>query len=142
MSTRTFALIFGIVFLIVGAGGFIPGLLQPGTPDPDLAITHGYGHELGLFPVNTVHNIIHIAFGIWGLLAYRSLSGAKGYAKSVAIIYAVLAVMGLIDATDTSFGLAPLYGHDVWLHVLLAAVAAYFGFVHRDRADDSTAGRV
>jgi hypothetical protein len=26
----------------------------------------------------------------------------------------------------------PLFSHDVWLHVFLAAGAAYFGFVHRD----------
>jgi hypothetical protein len=26
----------------------------------------------------------------------------------------------------------PIYGHDVWLHALLAAVAAYFGFVYRE----------
>jgi Domain of unknown function (DUF4383) len=42
--------------------------------------------------------------------------------------------MGLITAgkLHTTFGLIPLYGHDVWLHVVLAAVGAYFGFVHRD----------
>ena len=29
MSTRTFALVFGIVFLLAGASGFIPGMLHP-----------------------------------------------------------------------------------------------------------------
>ncbi|HEV2748359.1 MAG TPA: DUF4383 domain-containing protein [Allosphingosinicella sp.] len=135
MSTRTFALIFGIVFLIVGAGGFIPGILQPGTPDPGLTMTHGYGHELGLFPVNTLHNIVHILFGVWGLMAYRSLGGARTYARGVAIIYAVFTVMGLIPGLNTSFGMVPLYGNDVWLHALLAAVAAYFGWMNRDRVD-------
>ncbi|HEX6377042.1 MAG TPA: DUF4383 domain-containing protein [Allosphingosinicella sp.] len=136
MNTRTFALIFGIVFLIVGAGGFIPGILQPGTPEAGLTQTHGYGHELGLFPVNTLHNIIHLLFGIWGLLAYRSYAGARTYFRCVAVIYGLLTILGLLPQTNTTFGLVPIYGNDVWLHALLALVAAYFGWVNRDTAGD------
>ena len=144
MSTRTFALIFGIVFLIVGAGGFIPGLNMmdhSGHPaDADVTLRSFFGYELGLFPVNVLHNIVHLLFGVWGLLAYKSLAGSKSYAKGVAIIYAVLTVAGLIPGLNTLFGLVPIYGNDVWLHALLAIVAAYFGFVYRDRVD--TAARV
>ena len=134
MSIRTFAMVFGVVFLLVGAAGFIPGVTQPHT-HPDVTMTAGLGEELGLFPVNLIHNLVHIAFGIWGLVAARNLASARAYAKGVAIIYAVLAILGLIPAARlwTTFGLVPLYGNDVWLHVLLAAVAAYFGFVHRER---------
>jgi hypothetical protein len=141
MNTRTFALIFGIVFLLVGAAGFIPGLLQPPHTHPDVTVEQNFGYVLGLFPANILHHLVHILFGIWGLLAYRSWSGARGYAKGVAIIYAVLTVMGLIPGLNTVFGLIPLFGNDIWLHALLAAVAAYFGFVHRDRADDTAAAR-
>ena len=137
MSTRTFALIFGIVFLLIGVGGFIPGLTNHGaTPHGDLTMTDYYGLELGLFPINLLHNIVHILFGIWGLLAYKSLSASRGYARAVAIIYAVLTVMGLVPALSTTFGLIPLYGADVVLHAVLAIVAAYFGFMHRDTAGD------
>jgi hypothetical protein len=45
----------------------------------------------------------------------------------VAVIYGILTVMRLIPVLDTTFGLIPLYGHDVWLHALLAIVAAHFG---------------
>ncbi|HEY0013654.1 MAG TPA: DUF4383 domain-containing protein [Allosphingosinicella sp.] len=138
MNTRNFALIFGIVFLIVGIGGFIL-VDRNAVPDPDLTMRHGFGHELGLFPINTVHNIIHIVFGLWGLAASRSLGQAVTYARAVAIIYALLTVMGLIDGTNTTFGFVPIYGNDVWLHALLALVAAYFGWMHRDRgAHDRT----
>jgi hypothetical protein len=133
MNTRTFALIFGIVFLIVGIGGFIM-VDTNATPDPDLTMRHGFGHELGLFPINTIHNVIHIVFGLWGLAASRSLGGAIGYARAVAIIYGLLTILGLIDATNTTFGLVPIYGNDVWLHALLALVAAYFGWMHRNDA--------
>lgn len=37
--------------------------------------------------------------------------------------YALLTVLGLIPATNTTFGLVPIDGHDVWLHALLAVVA-------------------
>lgn len=139
MNTRTFALIFGVVFLIVGIGGFIPSLTDhAATPDADLTMTNGYGHELGLFPINVLHNAVHILFGLWGLLAYRSYAGARTYARGVAVIYAVFTVMGLVDSLDTTFGLVPLYGNDVWLHAVLAIVAAYFGWMHKDMASDRT----
>jgi hypothetical protein len=138
MNTRTFAMIFGIVFLIVGAGGFIPGLtmmdMSGHAADADVTMKSMFGYELKLFPVNVLHDIVHILFGIWGLLAARTLGGARMYFRSVAIIYAVLTVMGLVPALYTTFGLIPLYGNDVWLHALLAIVAAYFGWMNRDTA--------
>jgi hypothetical protein len=41
----------------------------------------------------------------------------------------LLAILGLIPATNTMFGLVPIYGNDVWLHAGTALIAAYFGFV-------------
>lgn len=136
MSTRTFAMIFGIVFLLIGAGGFIPGLNvmdHSGHPnDAEITVRSFFGYELGMFPVNVLHNIVHILFGVWGLLASRSLDGSRGYFRAVAIIYAVLAIMGLIDGLNTTFGLIPLYGADVGLHAVLAIGGAYFGWINRD----------
>ena len=134
--TRTMALIFGVVFLAIGVLGFFPNFLEAPAGGRDLAFEHGHGQLLGLFPVNTLHNIVHLVFGLWGIAAYRSLGGARGYFRAVAIIYAVLTVMGLIPALDTTFGLVPLYGNDVWLHALLEIVAAYFGWMHRDTVGD------
>ena len=133
MALRRFALVLGIVFLIVGIAGFVPGMTVP-HEHPDVTVKSGLGLELSLFPVNVLHNIVHLLFGVWGLLAARSAAGARTYGRSVAIIYALLAVMGVISAGNlhTTFGLIPLYSHDVWLHILLAAVGAYFGFIRRD----------
>ena len=129
MTIRRFAMIFGIAFLIIGASGFIPGL-SPEHSHPDVRLTTGLSLAMGLFPVNVLHNIVHLLFGVWGLMASKSLPAAKGYAKTVAIVYALLMVMGLISGGNvhTTFGLIPLYGNDVWLHAVLAAIAAYFGF--------------
>ena len=133
MTTRNFALLYGIVFLIVGVAGFIPGLLtSPHAGHPPLAVDSGYGQLFGLFPVNVLHNVVHLAFGVWGLVAFRNAASAVTYAKGVAIIYAVLMVAGFIPGLQTLFGLVPLFGNDIWLHALLALVAAYFGWMHRD----------
>ena len=140
MSTRTFAMIFGIVFLIVGAGGFIPGLTAMGhmghPADADVTMKTLFGYELGMFPVNVLHSVVHLLFGIWGVLAARSTGGARAYFRAVAVIYAVLTVMGLVAGLRTTFGLIPLYGADVGLHAVLAIVAAYFGWINRDTAGD------
>ena len=138
MRTRHFSLVFGIVFLLVGIAGFIPALVTPPPTGPDVAVDAGFGRLMGLFPINTLHNLVHIAFGIWGLVAYRSFPAARLYARGVAVIYALLAVMGLIPGLNTTFGLVPIYGHDVWLHALLAIVAAYFGFAAAPEAEDRT----
>jgi len=131
---KTFALIFGIVFLAVGALGFF--VLDPagkGSTGGNLTMNHGEGVLLGLFAVNTLHNIAHLLFGVWGLLASRSVGGARTYFRGVAIGYGLLTVLGLIPQTNTLFGLVPLHGNDVWLHAVLALAGVYFGFIHRER---------
>ena len=71
--------------------------------------------------MNVLHNIVHLVFGVWGLAVYRRTGAAIGYARTVAIVYALFMVMGFIPGLDTVFGLVPLHGNDVWLHALLAA---------------------
>jgi hypothetical protein len=133
MNTRTFALVWGILFLMAGASGFVPGLWHPAPAHyPEMAVDSFYGDAMRLFPVNILHNFVHMLFGVWGLLAYKSLGSSKNYARIVAISYGLLIVLGLIPATNTLFGLVPLFGNDVFLHIFLAAPAAYFGFVRRD----------
>lgn len=138
MGLRTFARVFGVIFLLVGIVGFIPGITPPHS-HPDVIFDAYLGLELGLFPVNLLHNLVHVAFGVWGLAAGLSYAASCVYFRSVAVIYALLAVIGLIAAANlhTTFGLIPLYGNDVWLHALLAAAAAYFGFIHRDRTSEA-----
>lgn len=129
MKTRTFALIFGIAYLGAGLLGLIPAALMPPPADaPPTSFTLLYGYLLGLFPVNVLHSAVHLAIGFWGIAASRDATGAKVYGRSLAILYGVLAVMGLIPGLNNVFGFIPLHGHDVWLHAGTAAIAAYFGW--------------
>jgi Domain of unknown function (DUF4383) len=126
MSTKTAALVFGIVFTLVGIAGFMPA---PPPPDaPPLAVEHGHGMALGMFPVNTLHNVVHLLFGVLGLAAAAGGWGRR-YFQLVAVSYALLTVLGLIPGAHTTFGLIPIWGNDVWLHALIAVASAYFGFV-------------
>lgn len=128
MQTRYFALVFGIIYTAVGVLGFIPGLMTTPAEAPPLAMDSLYGYLLGLFPVNILHTLVHLGLGIWGIVAYRTWANSRLYAQSLAIIYGVLAILGLFPGTNTLFGLVPLFGHDIWLHAGTAVIAAYFGF--------------
>lgn len=128
MNTATAALVFGVVFVLAGLSGFVPA--PPPANAPALAIEQGHGLALGLFPINILHNLVHLLFGVLGIAAARgALMSAVGYFQLVAVAYLLLAVLGLIPATQTTFGLVPIWGADVWLHAALGLVAAYFGFV-------------
>ena len=122
---QTGALVFGVAFLLFG----ILGLFVHNGMGMD-ADNETTGRLLGLFPVNLLHNIVHLAFGVWGLVASRSWGASRSYGRIGAIIYAVLVVMAFVD--PTTFGLVPIGSHDIWLHAVLAAGLAYIGFAGRD----------
>jgi Domain of unknown function (DUF4383) len=122
-TAQRVAMIFGVAFLLVAVAGFVVGGMSMES-DP-----HAAPKVLGLFPVNVLHNVVHLAFGVWGLLAARSWSAAVSYCRIAGIIYLVLAVLGFV--AEDGFGLVPLGSHDIWLHVVLGAVLTIVGFTSR-----------
>jgi hypothetical protein len=132
MNLRTMARVFGVVFLLVGVLGFVPGINQMIHGDDPHLMVEGPGHGmlLGLFHVNVLHNLVHILFGVWGLVAGGSLGASRGYFRGVGIAYALLAVMGAIPVIPLqyTFGLVPIHGWDVGLHAVLALAGLYLGF--------------
>jgi hypothetical protein len=134
MGTRRFALILGVVYVLVGIAGFIPGLVSPPPSDaPNLVVQTRYGMLFGIAPVNIIHNLIHLLIGAWGLLASRDFDAAKVFAKATAIIFGVLFIMGLIPILNTTFGVAPIFGGDIVLHLVTSLVATYFGYMAEQR---------
>lgn len=123
---RRVALVFGIVLLLVGILGLVSagGMEMGADPAP--------GMLLGLFPVNLLHNIVHLLFGVWGLVASRSFAGAKLYAQVTGVIYIVLAICGLV--IPTMFGFIPIGGADIGLHAVLGLVLAGIGFTAKPEA--------
>ena len=119
----------------MGLLGMVPAALTPPPPDaPKVTYTVLYGYLFGVFPVNVLHSALHLAIGAAGVAAWqadhahRRITSPKMYARALAILFGALAVIGLIPAMNTLFGLLPLHGHGVWLHLGTAAVAAYFGW--------------
>jgi hypothetical protein len=124
-TVQRVAQIFGWVFLLVG----IIGLYYARTME--------MGMLLGVFPVNLLHNVVHILFGVWGIMAARSFAGAKTYTQVGGVVYLLLAVLGFF--MPTLFGIIPIGGADIWLHAVLGLVMAAVGFAARPAEAVATA---
>jgi hypothetical protein len=135
-AQRICALVLGIIFLFIGIAGFIPGFISlpgdgpvTGVVVPRLISPDGYGHLFGIFPTNYVHNAVHIVVGLLGIAAATSFSGSLVYNQGFAVAYVAIVLLGIIPFTNTTFGLMPIYGNNVWFNLLTGIAAAYVGFV-------------
>jgi len=114
---KTAAIIFGIVFLLVGILGFVP------------AVTPANGMLLGIFHVNTAHNFVHLASGVVFLLCGMAGVGAsRTFFRIFGIIYALIALLGFYYGDNAIFGLIANNTADIWLHVVLAVAMLFLGF--------------
>jgi hypothetical protein len=112
---QTVAWLVGIVFLLVGIAGFIPGIT---TNYDDMSFAgHNSGAELlGIFQTSILMNIVHILFGIAGLALARTWDGGRTYLIGGGIIYLVLWIYGLIVGPDSGSNFVPMNTADDWLH--------------------------
>jgi hypothetical protein len=116
MSLKKIALIFGVIFVAVGALGWIPAL-NPG------------GKLLGLFDVNVAHNLVHLATGIIAIIVgMMSDKASKVFFQVFGVIYALVAVLGFYSGDQPLLGIVANNAADSVLHVVIAVVALYLGF--------------
>lgn len=120
-TTRTpaqmFGLVFGAVYVVVGLAGFFVADQFTGGQASD---------KLILFPVNHMHNIVHLLIG--GALLFGSTRA--DLAKTVNLVvggaYALVAVLGFMSVITPDLindrGVA-----DDFLHLATAILAIYFG---------------
>src|SRR3989442_11337326 len=88
---KSAAILFGIVFLVVGILGFVPAV----APDEML---------FKIFHVNAAHNIVHIASGIIFLLAVMAAGGAfEATLKHFRVIYFLLYLLGFCAGVGAPF---------------------------------------
>ena len=129
MKAPLLARLLGLFAFAIGIAGFFPIATAPADlTSPYLTIGRDYGFVAGLFATNAVLDGLHAAFGIWGILASFSFPRAVGFCRWTAWIFALLFLLGVIPITNTLFGVAPLYGHDIWLHLVIAIAAAFGGY--------------
>ncbi|MCF2571757.1 DUF4383 domain-containing protein [Brevibacterium sp. UCMA 11754] len=125
--------IFGAVFLLVGILGFVPGITQ-NLDTMMFAGHHSQAALLGIFQVSVLHNIVHLLFGVVGLLGLKSRRLAKTYLIVGGIIYAVLWIYGLVVPMESMGNFVPLNTADNWLHFVLAAAMITTGIVFGRKA--------
>lgn len=120
MNKRKIAQLFGVVLVLVGVLGFIPAL----TPD---------GKLLGLFQVDLLHNIVHLATGAAALYLAMTMGekGAVLFGKVFGVVYALVTVLGLLTGNALGLpGIIPVNMADNLLHVALTAVFVYLGYIN------------
>jgi hypothetical protein len=127
-TIQKLAAVFGVVFILIAIVGFLaPGGMAMQPTDPATA-----AKVLGYFPVNLLHNIVHLLFGIWGLAASRSWGGSRQFFVWGGVIYLVLTIAGYLS--PTGFGFVPLGGADIALHCVLAILMLAIGLTSRQSA--------
>lgn len=109
----------GIVFLLVGVLGFIPGVTT-NFNDLAFATDDSKAELLGLFQVSILHNIVHLLFGIAGLVMARTAAQARNYLVFGGVIYFVLFLYGIIVGQETAANFVPVNSADDILHLVLA----------------------
>ena len=140
------ALTVGVVFLLVGIAGFIPGVTS-NYSDLTFAGHHSDAKLIGVFQVSILHNIVHLLFGVAGIAAARTWSAARGYLIGGGVIYLVLWLYGLLIDKESSANFVPVNSADNWLHFVLGLGMIALGAVlSRQRAaitghDDIVGGR-
>ena len=110
------AWVFAVVFLAVGILGFVPGITSE-------------GHLLGIFAVDTIHNVIHLLAGVLALLvAWKWTASAGLYFKAFGLVYLLVAVIGFLMGGESILGIFAANMADHVLHVVLAVAMVYIGF--------------
>ncbi|TCO45250.1 DUF4383 domain-containing protein [Actinocrispum wychmicini] len=131
-AVRLVAAFVGGVFLLVGVAGFIPGLTT-GYDTLQFAGHHSQAALLGVFAVSILHNLVHIAFGVAGLILSRTPAAATAFLIGGGAIYLVLWLYGLIVDAGSVANFVPVNTADNWLHLLLGAGMLVLGLVFRAR---------
>jgi arginine exporter protein ArgO len=135
--TRRAAAVVGAVFLLVGILGFIPGITT------DYGSMSFAGHDsgamlLGIFQVSILHNLVHLLFGVVGLVMARTAPSARMFLIVGGVIYLVLWLYGLLVDEASSANFVPMNTADDWLHLVLGVVMIALGFA-LSRAPRTTA---
>ena len=122
------SLVLGVVFLLIGLLGFIPGI----TSNLDQLANAGHDSDamlFGLFQVSVLHNLVHVVFGVAGLAAARVAAAAGIYLLLGGFIYLGLWICGLLLNKGEFVDLIPLNTADNWLHFILGVGMIMLGIL-------------
>ena len=122
------AMLVGLVFLLVGILGFIPGITS-NYDDLRFAGHDSDAQLLGIFDTSILHNIVHLLFGVAGLALAKTWEGARTFLLGGGLIYLVLFVYGAIWHGEGSANFVPVNWADNILHLALGVGMVLLGVV-------------
>jgi hypothetical protein len=122
------ATLAGATFVLVGILGFIPGITSHLYGGLDFAGHNSQAKLLHVFQVSWLHNIVHIAFGLVGLMLARTWETARLYLIGGGVVYLVLWLYGLIIGMNSGANFVPFNTADNWLHFALGVALIGLGF--------------
>lgn len=111
--------LIGLIFLLLGVLGFVPGVTSIGDD--------GMPMIFGSFIVGSIHNYIHLAVGVVGLLSASSFRYSRWFLQIFGIIFGLVAIAGFVQG-DTVLGLFSVNLADNILHAVLAIFMFASGF--------------
>ena len=113
------ALLVGVVFLLIGILGFIPGITS-NYDDLKFAGHDSDAQLLGIFDTSILHNIVHLLFGVAGIALSRTYDGARNFLIGGGVIYLALFLYGVIFGADEGgANWIPVNWADNILHLVL-----------------------
>lgn len=128
------ALLYGVVFLLVGVAGFIPGLTE-NVGDLQFAGPEGHAMLLGIFHVSILHNIVHLLYGVAGVALARTPGSARQFLLWGGVIYLLLALYGVFIDYESAANFVPLSNANNWLHLVLGVTMVGLSFLPRPTVD-------
>jgi Domain of unknown function (DUF4383) len=134
MAVQGAALLVAGGLLLVGVLGFIPGV----TTDYQLlewAGHHSGAKLFGVFAVSVLHNVVHLAFGIAGVVMARSYAAARAYFVGGGLVYLGLWLYGLLIEHDSATNFVPVNGAANWLHFGLGTAMVLLGLTLAGQRD-------
>jgi hypothetical protein len=131
------AALVGLVFLLVGVAGFIPGITTNLYDGLEFAGHDGDAELFGVFEVSVLHNLVHLGFGLAGLALARTISSARGFLVGGGVIYLALWLYGLVIDRDSDANFVPVNSADNWLHLGLGLGMVALGLALSRRREPS-----
>ena len=134
------AVAVSVTFLLVGALGFVPGITTS-YDELSFAGPDSMAQLLGLFQVSVLHNLVHVLFGVVGLVMARTASGARAFLLGGGVVYLLLALYGVVIDLDSAANFVPLDVADNVLHVGLGVGMLGLGLVLGQRSRSTSTAR-
>ncbi len=116
---KKYSKIFGIVMILIGLLGFIPGATEKEM-------------FLGFFRVNPLLNFIHLATGLLAYFVGRlNFNATRLLFQVLGVFYAIIGFLGFVHGHKMILRVVANNMADSWLHLAIAVFCIFMGFFYK-----------